>query len=516
MAMSGTRYNIKLKEPNDDSYSEFSYFYLSDYKNEDEPNGCIVIDNIDVDYATIEKLNQKNKKRKLYEEDLVDLTDGYDIDDPFIDDTEVFDEQLPYWLTTDRGGFYINKGILNFKRVNRDESTQINVMPDLQLIDKEKNKIKQKPKKICIDDTECDDALKAAIAFVKPEDTDVVEVMKKLPISYSAVDTKELETVILQLINYSENFEESVNTLFWAWISKFLRSKKYLINKMCIQNGESKLKKLISLLHCQIDSQMPLSIKNYQENVQNFKSMTMKNLENSNDKICGTSMVSIPLYKPKMIFVFTPEIILLMRRIVSEKLSHVKYYSICINNKDDAIQYIKNFFKVSIKHLWSKGWISATIFLRKVSVVFSKYSNKPENKIKFHTESKPNQRILQTGVSDTQSIMVATNNVDIDHGYSKEYHDKLKTNTFMNLANTIPTPITKIPSLIQLSLESNPISSIKENLVSTVNDINLDSITTKNIQPGVEMFFENTDPVIISDNSQDEANNLQSQSLFSG
>ncbi|KAG5271758.1 hypothetical protein AALO_G00183700 [Alosa alosa] len=59
-----------------------------------------------------------DKPRRDRMSDLVDIGDGYDDEDSFIDNSEAYDEFVPSSLATEHGGFYINCGTLQFRRTS--------------------------------------------------------------------------------------------------------------------------------------------------------------------------------------------------------------------------------------------------------------------------------------------------------------------------------------------------------------------------------------------------------------
>ncbi|XP_067943607.1 ubinuclein-2-like isoform X2 [Watersipora subatra] len=144
------RFEIKLEESTDDRCPEISYTDLL-LKHEMKRKRASMSSNSrmsDADPAPPGNEDNLEALAKQMEEKYgkaygglsrgrhVDLGDGYDTEDSFIDNEEAYDELVPSSLTTQHGGFYINTGVLDFKEVSDDE-----IVSDSEFRPKKKKKI---------------------------------------------------------------------------------------------------------------------------------------------------------------------------------------------------------------------------------------------------------------------------------------------------------------------------------------------------------------------------------------
>ncbi|XP_018554077.1 LOW QUALITY PROTEIN: ubinuclein-2b [Lates calcarifer] len=138
------RLNLPLTEPNDRGSAEFNYgelvhSTLTQVKLAGstvpkgltpplDPNDPFADD--ERERREVEELAKKfenkyggssKKKKKDRMQDLIDIGYGYDETDPFIDNSEAYDELVPASLTTKHGGFYINTGTLQFRPASDSE-----------------------------------------------------------------------------------------------------------------------------------------------------------------------------------------------------------------------------------------------------------------------------------------------------------------------------------------------------------------------------------------------------------
>ncbi|VDN05187.1 unnamed protein product [Thelazia callipaeda] len=116
---------LDLFKPTKKSYPEFDYAKIcKEYLNEDESSGEDERFHDREAEDLVRRLEQKYSRKKDKHgrkirfgcaDDYMDKTVGYDLTDPFIDDSEAYDEHVPSVLDTARGGFYVNRGKLEFK-----------------------------------------------------------------------------------------------------------------------------------------------------------------------------------------------------------------------------------------------------------------------------------------------------------------------------------------------------------------------------------------------------------------
>ncbi|XP_058930841.1 ubinuclein-2 isoform X5 [Kogia breviceps] len=131
------RLELVLKDPTDESCVEFSYPELLLCGEQRQKKPVYTEDPFNDDHQErqeVEMLAKKfemkyggkpRKHRKDRLQDLIDIGFGYDETDPFIDNSEAYDELVPASLTTKYGGFYINTGTLQFRQASDTEEEDI-------------------------------------------------------------------------------------------------------------------------------------------------------------------------------------------------------------------------------------------------------------------------------------------------------------------------------------------------------------------------------------------------------
>ncbi|XP_044157295.1 ubinuclein-2 isoform X1 [Bufo gargarizans] len=134
------RLELTLTDPTEESCAEFSYRVLlqnekkggSVAKEEEKaPPSNDPFNDDERERLEVERIAKKfeakygvksHRHRKDRMQDLIDIGYGYDETDPFIDNSEAYDELVPASLTTKYGGFYINTGTLQFRQASDSEA----------------------------------------------------------------------------------------------------------------------------------------------------------------------------------------------------------------------------------------------------------------------------------------------------------------------------------------------------------------------------------------------------------
>ncbi|XP_063384568.1 yemanuclein [Cydia fagiglandana] len=133
------RLTINLDESNESKYPELNYKELviaEDRKKRVENGKTNKLDPFSDNDEELERVAKKfeqkyggkstyGRKGRSKHDDFADIGMGYDENDPFIDNTDNYDEMMPPETDTFYGGFYINSGSLEFKSVPENRISDV-------------------------------------------------------------------------------------------------------------------------------------------------------------------------------------------------------------------------------------------------------------------------------------------------------------------------------------------------------------------------------------------------------
>ncbi|XP_078415162.1 ubinuclein-1-like isoform X3 [Cetorhinus maximus] len=150
-----SRHTLALFESSEKSCPEFFYPELMRVRKKDAAKRFDAPFNDGKREEEIETLAKKfeekygpKKRRKDRIQDLIDMGYGYDETDPFIDNSEAYDELVPASLTTKLGGFYINSGTLQFRQASESDGDEDFVKDKKKTKSPKKRKLKESNEKM--------------------------------------------------------------------------------------------------------------------------------------------------------------------------------------------------------------------------------------------------------------------------------------------------------------------------------------------------------------------------------
>ncbi|GMS88422.1 hypothetical protein PENTCL1PPCAC_10597, partial [Pristionchus entomophagus] len=121
---------FELEKPRGNKFSSFDWAKvrkkLGDCESDEEDerfhdkDAVAIAKRLEAKYGN--KKTKSGRKIRFNEEDFIEKSLGYDCEDDWIDDSEAYDELVPSTLDTKRGGFYVNRGPLEFVSIDDEFS----------------------------------------------------------------------------------------------------------------------------------------------------------------------------------------------------------------------------------------------------------------------------------------------------------------------------------------------------------------------------------------------------------